>query len=254
MIKLGSITIFRERERFRISTKMTLFLLLITAALISSSSAAAAMNESQILIATEEMQRANYFTFVMLLNMAPPNAFHGQNLTFLMPSDRSLAGSAAVGGATVLDFLLRHSIPSPLLIDHLERIPTGSTIPASKPGFAFEVTNNGRRQFFLSNVKIISPNICTRGNSIRCHGIDGVAEPAMLPQPNLPPAHACAAPAPPSGLPPSDPALVVAPPPADDDGAPAVAVAPPPWEASGCRSTAVDLGVVTAVTVLGLFV
>ncbi|KAG6422515.1 hypothetical protein SASPL_119089 [Salvia splendens] len=121
-----------------------------------------------IAAATQEMQKANYFTFVMLLNMAPPEAFRGGNVTFLMPNDKTLAGAAVGGGgAAVLDFLLRQSIPSALLLDHLERFPTGTMIPASKPGFMFRVSNGGRRRYFLGNVRITSPNICTRGYSVR---------------------------------------------------------------------------------------
>ncbi|KAL1565454.1 FAS1 domain-containing protein-like protein [Salvia divinorum] len=157
-------------------------------ALTLSLSSAAAMSQD-IAAAAQEMQKANYFTFVMLLNMAPPEAFNGGNITFLMPNDRTLAGAA--GGATVLDFLLRQSIPSALLFDHLERFPTGSMIPASKPGFMYKVSNGGRRRYFLGNVRVTSPNICTRGYSVRCHGVDGVAEPVMVPRPDIPPAPTC---------------------------------------------------------------
>ncbi|XP_057774090.1 FAS1 domain-containing protein SELMODRAFT_448915-like [Salvia miltiorrhiza] len=162
---------------------MALFLVLTIFSM--SVSLCTSMNQDMI-SATKEMQKANYFTFVMLLNMAPPDAFNG-NITFLMPNDRSLAAISAGGVASVLDFLLRQSIPSPLLLDHLNHFPTGSMIPASKPGFMFKVSNDGRKRFFLSNVRITSPNICTKGNSVRCHGIDGVAEPAMVPLPDIPP-------------------------------------------------------------------
>ncbi|KAL0317865.1 UNVERIFIED_CONTAM: hypothetical protein Sangu_2200800 [Sesamum angustifolium] len=102
-----------------------------------------------------------------------------------MPNDRILS-QTDVAPTSVVDFLLRHSIPSPLLIDHLQHFPTGSMIPTSKPGFFLNVTNEGRRQFFLNNVRIISPNICTKGSSIRCHGIDGVVQATMISQPSIP--------------------------------------------------------------------
>lgn len=215
-------------------------LVLTAAALISISSSAAAMN-GDMTTAAQEMQTANYFTFAMLLNMAPPNAFNG-NITFLMPNDRTLAVAAAIaGGASVLDFLLRQSIPSPLLIDDLEHFPTGSMIPASKPGFMFKVTNGGRRRFFLSNVRISSPNICTRGNSVRCHGVDGVADPPMVPQPDMPPAPNCISP------------MIPAPP--DVDRVPAPVAAPSPSvdaKVSGQKSSSSGVMVVDLVMMLAV--
>ncbi|KAK6118480.1 hypothetical protein DH2020_047747 [Rehmannia glutinosa] len=155
-------------------------LLLVLMALISSSLATnLTMENTDILVATQEMQKANYFTFVMLINMAPSDMIQN-GITFLMPNDRALS-KTDMSETSVVDFLLRHSIPSPLLVDHLYHFPTGSMVPSSKPGFMFRVTNNGRKQFFLSNVRVISPNICTKGSFIRCHGIDGAVEPAIIP-------------------------------------------------------------------------
>ncbi|KAL6501022.1 hypothetical protein OROHE_025219 [Orobanche hederae] len=140
-----------------------------------------------ITVATQEMQKANYFAFVMLVNMAPRDITRdGNGITFLMPNDKTLS-KTDMSESSVVDFLLRHSIPSPLLMDHLEHFPTGSMIPTSKPGFVFKVANNGRRRFFLSNVRITSPNICTKGSLIRCHGIDGDAQPEIIHEPNLQP-------------------------------------------------------------------
>ncbi|GLT87280.1 hypothetical protein SLE2022_053700 [Rubroshorea leprosula] len=126
-----------------------------------------------LLVAIEEMKKANYFTFVMLINMSPLDRRIFGNVTFLMPKDRALSDTL-VSQNSVSDFLFRHSIPSPLLFEQFDHIPTGSIIPSSEPQYMLKVTNCGRRNFFLNNVKIISPNLCTSGNSIRCHGIDGV--------------------------------------------------------------------------------
>lgn len=211
---------------------MTLFLVLITALILSLSSASA--TNEDILNATQEMQRANYFAFVMLINMASSNTFGG-NITFLMPNDRALA-KTSMAGTPVLDFLLRHSIPSPLLMDQLDNFPTGSMIPTSKPGFMFKVTNDGRRRFFLSNVRILSPNICTQGTSIRCHGIDGVVHPAMVPQLTIPPSPAaCTAPAQP-------PAVIAAPSPTAGQVS--------HHKSSSRRSTVVDLLIIFFMLVL----
>ncbi|KAL2226814.1 UNVERIFIED_CONTAM: hypothetical protein Sindi_2040100 [Sesamum indicum] len=159
-------------------------------ALISSATA----TNQDMAVAIDEMQKANYFTFVMLINMVPSHLIQ-PNITFLMPNDRVLS-QTDVAPTSVVDFLLRHSIPSPLLIDHLQHFPTGSMIPTSKSGFFLNVTNEGRRQFFLNNVRIISPNICTKGSSIRCHGIDGVVQPRMISQPSRPPSSSSTCPKP----------------------------------------------------------
>ncbi|CAI8609492.1 unnamed protein product [Vicia faba] len=130
-------------------------------------------NAIDLVTATEEMQKANYFTFVMLIKMSPPDTRLEGNVTFLMPNDRMLANMTLEEGS-VPDFLLRHSIPSPLLFDTLKQFPTGTTVPSLLPNCMLRVSNNGRRNFVVNNVKIISPNICVAGSSIRCHGIDGV--------------------------------------------------------------------------------
>ncbi|XP_024961753.1 FAS1 domain-containing protein SELMODRAFT_448915-like [Cynara cardunculus var. scolymus] len=143
------------------------------ALMIISSVVATPSGNKDISVAIEEMERANYFTFVMLINMVPPNLFQG-NVTFLMPSDRSLSRTMVPAQNSVMDLLLRHSIPSPLLFDHLLHLPTNSMLPTSNPDLMLKVSNRGRRSLFLGNVKIVSPNICTHGYSVRCHGIDGV--------------------------------------------------------------------------------
>jgi len=126
-----------------------------------------------LLAATDEMQRANYFTFVMLIKMSPPDTRLEGNVTFLMPNDRMLA-NVTLQEESVSDFLLRHSIPSPLLFDTLKQFPSGTTVPSLLPNCIMRISNNGRKNFIVNNVKIISPNICVSGSSIRCHGIDGV--------------------------------------------------------------------------------
>ncbi|KAK1409434.1 hypothetical protein QVD17_35960 [Tagetes erecta] len=158
---------------------MTTFVKIIAFTLITISSLVIAVpssgtNESNddIDMAKDEMERASYFTFVMLVNMVPPNLFQG-NVTFLMPSDRSLSRSM-IHENNVENLLLRHSIPSPLLFDHLLHLPTNSVLPTSNPNLMLKVSNNGRRGLFLGNVRIVTPNICTRGSSVRCHGVDGL--------------------------------------------------------------------------------
>ncbi|PON62419.1 FAS1 domain containing protein [Trema orientale] len=155
------------------ATSLRLLVLMALVSLVSSVDIPPGNQNQDFLIATSEMQRANYFTFVLLLNMAKLDPRLQGNLTFLMPNDRVLS-KITLQQDTVPDFLLRHSIPSTMLFHHLQHIPTGSLIPSSKPDYMLKISNKGRRSFYLNNVKLISPNICTAGSSIRCHGIDGV--------------------------------------------------------------------------------
>ncbi|CAN0891003.1 hypothetical protein LINGRAHAP2_LOCUS16765 [Linum grandiflorum] len=166
-------------------------------------SPASSVNDD-LVVATDEMRRANYFTFVMLLNMVANDKDHTvANVTFLMPNDRVLSNITFTTDS-VREFMLRHSMPSPLLFDHLWHFPSGSTIPSSYPGYVLQVQNDdghpdgkwwrrrGNLNFSLNNVKIISPNICTSpSSSIRCHGIDSVLSSASIPPP-IPPVYNCA--------------------------------------------------------------
>ncbi|PIN23507.1 hypothetical protein CDL12_03755 [Handroanthus impetiginosus] len=198
-----------------------MILSLVSTALILTSAMA---TNQDLITAVDEMQKANYFTFVMLINMAPPNLIQG-NITFLMPNDQTLS-KTPFAEISAVNFLLFHSIPSPLLIDHLDHFPTGSMIPTSRPGFVLKVTNHGRDQFFLNNVRVVSPNICTKGYSIRCHGIDSVIHPLRILQPNIPPEASCpnstnlAAPSPQVGGGGGGPILVTAPPLSGEDISP----------------------------------
>nr|DAD19192.1 TPA_asm: hypothetical protein HUJ06_020655 [Nelumbo nucifera] len=74
----------------------------------------------------------------------------------------------------VFNFLLRHLIASPLLFDDLNHFQTGSIVPINRRDFMLRISNYGRRSFYLNNIQLISPNICTAGPPIRCHGINGV--------------------------------------------------------------------------------
>ncbi|EOA22863.1 hypothetical protein CARUB_v10003591mg [Capsella rubella] len=133
-------------------------------------------NNHELSIAIEEMEKANYFSFVMLINMLQAvNPRFLANVTFLMPKDKTLSGSNIVQQDSVSEFLLRHSIPSPLLFEHLNLIPNGSMVPSSLPHYSLEISNGGRSNYFLNNVKIISRDICSLG-SIKCHGIDGILQ------------------------------------------------------------------------------
>lgn len=132
----------------------------------------AAAKSKDLLAAIEEMQRSAYYTYVVLINMAPDNIDIQGNVTFLMPNDQILANSTFLNN-DVSQFLLTHAIPTSLLFEDLQHFPTGSMIPTLKPDIMLHVFNGGTGHFFLNNFQIITPNICTN-SSIRCHGIDGV--------------------------------------------------------------------------------
>ncbi|KAL3713973.1 hypothetical protein ACJRO7_006001 [Eucalyptus globulus] len=190
------------------ATFRALFILLV--ALNSHSSATAQSNSPRnphLLTAIEEMKQADYFSFVMLINMSPPFLFEG-NLTFFIPDDGMLS-RIVLPTNDVSHFVLRHSIPKPLLFDYLEHIPTGSLIPTSAPGYLVRIDNKGCRSYFLDNVRVTKPNVCVAGSSIRCHGIDGVLLPVTnvteSPSPPCPgnTAPVTAMPTPPSPPPPA---------------------------------------------------
>uniref|UniRef100_A0A6N2KNC9 FAS1 domain-containing protein n=1 Tax=Salix viminalis TaxID=40686 RepID=A0A6N2KNC9_SALVM len=146
-----------------------------------------------LVVATNEMARANYFSFVMLINMSPLD----QRLQENDASKRCFWVFAPPLN------------PSPLLFDHLQHIPPGSLIPSSDPDYMLNISNKGRKNFSLNNVRITSPNLCTAGSSIRCHGIDGVLFVATD-RPHLPASSnssspAVAPPLPLSDIPPSFP-------------------------------------------------
>ncbi|XP_057420823.1 FAS1 domain-containing protein SELMODRAFT_448915-like [Lotus japonicus] len=212
---------------------------LVTLLLLLLISSVTPTDNQNLLAATEEMQRANYFTFVMLVKMSQPDTRLEGNVTFLMPNDRMLANMNLQEGY-VSSFLLRHSIPSPLLFGTLEQFPTGTTIPTSLPNCMLRISNNGRRNFALNNVKIISPNLCVAGSSIRCHGIDGVISescisvynnysaplaPSPIPCPNITdPSYKASPPIPSPSLPSA--------PPSRDNLSPPTLIAPNPTEAN----------------------
>lgn len=64
--------------------------------------------DGSIVSTAQEMQRAQYFTFVMLIRMVQKIP---HNTTFLVPNDKLLS-TASIPENQVLDFLSRHSIPA----------------------------------------------------------------------------------------------------------------------------------------------
>ncbi|KAL6642433.1 hypothetical protein ACP70R_020614 [Stipagrostis hirtigluma subsp. patula] len=152
--------------------------LLIALAMLASNATAAAPSPqvvgSDIATAVQEMQRARYFTFAMLVRMVQEKV--PRNTTFLMPNDR-LMSTASIPESQVLEFLSRHSISAPLMFNDLMRLPNGTVVPTHHSSDVITVTNTGHQKLYFNNIQLTSPDLCNLGNSFRCHGIDGVIKP-----------------------------------------------------------------------------
>ncbi|KAF0888763.1 hypothetical protein E2562_017769 [Oryza meyeriana var. granulata] len=150
---------------------MALFLAasLFISLIVSASSIAAAPSPSAVVnggIAStaQEMQRARYFTFVMLIRMVQEKIPH--NTTFLMPNDRMLS-TASIPENQVLEFLSRHSIPALLMFDDLIRLPNGTIVPTSHSSQTITITNMENQKLYFNNVELTSPDVCHVGNLFR---------------------------------------------------------------------------------------
>ena len=134
-----------------------------------------ALDESQpdkdIITTMQEMQRASYFTFEMLLNMVHDRI--PRHTTFLLPSDRALS-KASIPENKTLEFILRHSIPSALSSDYLLHSPNGTFVPTHQQDYVLKIVKRGAKGFYLNNVQLVHTDICTAGSFFRCHGIYGV--------------------------------------------------------------------------------
>ncbi|CAN6330886.1 unnamed protein product [Urochloa humidicola] len=128
---------------------------------------------SGIATAVQEMQRARYFTFVMLVRMVQEKIPH--NTTFLMPNDR-LMSTASISQSQVLEFLSRHSIAAPLKFNDLIRLPNGTVVPTRHSGDTITVSSRHQKLYF-NGIELTGPDVCHSGESFRCHGINGVIKP-----------------------------------------------------------------------------
>ncbi|TKW25072.1 hypothetical protein SEVIR_3G092600v4 [Setaria viridis] len=130
---------------------------------------------SDITTTVQEMQRARYFTFVMLVRMVQEKI--PRNTTFLMPSDR-LMSTASISESQVLEFLSRHSIAAPLKFDDLIKLPNGTVVPTRRhSGDTITVTNSRDQKLYINGIKLTIPDLCHSGKLFRCHGINGVIRP-----------------------------------------------------------------------------
>lgn len=178
------------------STFLATMSLLITHMVSASSATAAAIPSppklsSDITTTVQEMQRARYFTFVMLIRMVQEKI--PRNTTFLMPSDR-LMSTASISESQVLEFLSRHSIAAPLKFDDLIKLPNGTVVPTRHSGDTLTVTNSRHQKLYINSIELTTPDLCHSGKFFRCHGIDGVIRPTAAQRVKAACTHTSAAP------------------------------------------------------------
>lgn len=155
---------------------------LLIALVVSGSNVAATPSPSvvvgngDIASTAQEMQRARYFTFVMLIRMVQEKIPH--NTTFLMPNDRMLS-TATIPESQVMEFLSRHSIPAPLMFDDLIKLPNATIVPTAHSSQTITITNVKHQKIYFNNIELISPDVCRVGDLFRCHGINGVIRPIV---------------------------------------------------------------------------
>lgn len=150
----------------------TWFILLLTLfAVAESQTTTSAFNQTDLQTAMSDMRSRSYYGFVILLKIfnSLPNSLQNNDLTFLMPNDEDLS-HFSITPNELHDFLLSHSIPTPLLLNHLMHFPNGSVVPSGLPSKVISITNSGRAGLFVNNARIVTPNVC-QNSQIRCHGI-----------------------------------------------------------------------------------
>ncbi|KAL5126181.1 hypothetical protein HKD37_14G038861 [Glycine soja] len=160
------------------------FVILLTFFAIGESQSTMSFNQTDLQAAMTDMRSRSYYGFVILLKIlnSQPNSLQNNDLTFLMPNDDELS-QFSIALDQLHDFILSHSIPTPLVLSHLLHFPNGSVVPSSVPSRVISITNGGRTGLFVNNARIVTPNVC-QSSSIRCHGIS-----AALTFGNMVPSH-----------------------------------------------------------------
>ncbi|KAG2316604.1 hypothetical protein Bca52824_019726 [Brassica carinata] len=128
---------------------------------------------SDLFSAISDMRRESYYGFVTLLHILnDTDFFRNQEITFLMPNDEDIS-QADMSQESLETFILRHTIPAWLMINHMLRFPNKTLVPCSIPDKMFTITKSGGSGLFVNNARIVSPNIC-QNSRISCHGISNV--------------------------------------------------------------------------------
>lgn len=128
---------------------------------------------SDLYSAIADMRRESYYGFAILLHVLnDSNFFRNQEITFLMPSDDDLS-QADMSQESLERFIMRHTIPAWLMINHMLRFPNRTLVPCSIPDRMYTITKSGGSGIFVNNARIVSPNVC-QNSRISCHGISNV--------------------------------------------------------------------------------
>jgi hypothetical protein len=122
-------------------------------------------------IAIQDMQKARYFTFAMLVKMVRNKI--APNTTFFMPNDHMLS-TAVIPENQVLDFILLHTIPSPMLYKDLINLPNGTILPSSQRNYLFKTVHRDNGKLYINNAEVVAQDICNNEGLFRCHGISTV--------------------------------------------------------------------------------
>ncbi|TXG55504.1 hypothetical protein EZV62_020760 [Acer yangbiense] len=127
------------------------------------------LNQTELRAAMADMRAKSYHGFVILLKILEksPNSLPSSDVTFLMPDDDQLS-ALELNLDHLLNFILIHTIPSPLIFNNMLHFPNGTLVPSSMPGKMISVTND--HGLFFNSARIVSPNVCVN-STIRCHGI-----------------------------------------------------------------------------------
>ncbi|XP_010493912.1 PREDICTED: uncharacterized protein LOC104771135 [Camelina sativa] len=131
-------------------------------------------NQTDLISAMSDMRRQSYNGFVILLRfLNDTDYFRNTDITFLMPSDNDLS-HADIHQENLESFILRHTIPAWLMINHMLHFPNRTLVPCSvSSDKMFTITKSGGSGIYVNNARIVTPNVC-QNSRISCHGISDV--------------------------------------------------------------------------------
>ncbi|KAE8645713.1 hypothetical protein Csa_020262 [Cucumis sativus] len=100
-------------------------------------------NQTDLQAAMDEMRLKSYHGFVILLKILNNSnkTLQNSDITFFMPTDQELS-QADISLDQLEEFVLRHSIPTTLLLNNLSHFPNGSLVPSSIPNRMIKITKS----------------------------------------------------------------------------------------------------------------
>ncbi|KAI4319902.1 hypothetical protein MLD38_033444 [Melastoma candidum] len=130
-----------------------LFILLPVYA-VPESLAAREIDQTDLHKAFRDMRTRSYHGFVILLRlMDVASSLQNSNVTFLMPDNGDLS-QLSITQRNLEDFVLSHTIPSPLTMEDLIHLPNGTLVPTSLPKRMINITSHGNSGLYLNNAHI----------------------------------------------------------------------------------------------------